>query len=153
MRNLSIATETFDTLYFLFYDFFKLRFATRNKITRCRIVISINENVSAITNEVSQNAQNILGEKLRKIILYGSRARGDYHDYSDMDIMVLADYDEQERRAYERALGRIASDIGLEHDVIVSVMLNNESLFMSRLPISLFYRNVMSEGVEIYGTH
>ena len=110
-----------------------------------------NQDISIVVNEINRNAQNILGERLRKIILYGSRARGDYNDYSDMDIMVLADYQEQERRSFEKALGRAASDLGLEHDVIVSVMLNNESLFMSRLPISPFYSNVISEGVEIYG--
>jgi len=114
-------------------------------------MIISNNDISTVANELSQNAQDILGDRLRKIILYGSRARGDYHDYSDMDIMVLANCDEQERRVYERALGRAASDIGLEHDVIVSIMLNNESLFMSRLAISPFYRNVISEGMEIYG--
>jgi predicted nucleotidyltransferase len=112
-----------------------------------------NQDISTVTDALKRNAQNILGDRLRRIILYGSRARGDYYDYSDMDVMVLADYEEQERMGYERALGRVASDIGLEYDVIVSVMLNNENLFMSRLPISPFYRNVMSEGVEIYGTH
>jgi predicted nucleotidyltransferase len=117
------------------------------------IMIIKNQNVSTIISELSHNVQNILGDRLRKIILYGSRARGDCYDYSDMDIMVLADYDIQERRVYEHALGRAASDIGLEHDVIVSVMLNNENLFMSRLPLSPFYRNVISEGIVIYGTH
>ena len=112
-----------------------------------------NQNVTILTNEISRNAQDILGDRLKKIILYGSRARGDYNPYSDMDIIVLADYNEQERRLYEKALSRVASDIGLEYDVIVSVMLNNEHLFMSRLPISPFYRNVISEGIEIYGTH
>jgi len=106
-----------------------------------------------ITDKISRKTQHILGNRLRKIILYGSRARGDYHDYSDLDIMVLADYDEQERLPFEKALGRVASDLGLEHDVIVSVMLNNERLFMNRLPLSPFYQNVLSEGTEIYGTN
>ena len=114
--------------------------ATKNKIT-------------FISNELCRNTQFIFGERLRRIIMYGSRARGDYKEYSDMDIMVLADYNEHERRGFEKALSRVASDLGLEHDIIVSVMLNNENLFVNRLLISPFYRNVVSEGVVLYGEH
>jgi uncharacterized protein len=32
-----------------------------------------------------------LGEKLEKVILFGSYARGDYDEESDIDIMVIAD--------------------------------------------------------------
>ena len=113
----------------------------------------INPAISNVAEELSRNTQDILGDKLRKIILYGSYARGDHQDYSDLDIMVLADVDESEYKALESEIDKTASDIGLEHDKIVSVLLNNETLFMSRLPISPFYRNVLSEGVAIYGTH
>ncbi|MCL2201366.1 MAG: nucleotidyltransferase domain-containing protein [Oscillospiraceae bacterium] len=113
----------------------------------------LNPAISELTAELSRNTQNIVGSRLRKIIIYGSYARGDYKDYSDLDIMVLADVDESEHKALENAIDRTASDIGLEHDIIISVMLNNENLFMSRLPISPFYRNVISEGIEIYATH
>ena len=116
-------------------------------------MVEVNPIISAVTEELRRNTQNVLGDKLRKIILYGSYARGDYKEYSDLDIMVLADVDELESKTLESEIDRTASDIGLEHDIIVSVLLYDEKLFMSRLPISPFYRNVLSEGVEIYGTH
>ncbi|MCL2190263.1 MAG: nucleotidyltransferase domain-containing protein [Defluviitaleaceae bacterium] len=108
--------------------------------------------ISAVVEEISRNAQSIMGNRLRKIILYGSYARGDYKDYSDLDIMVLGNFNENEHRVFESEIDKVASDIGLDNDIIVSVMLNEESLFMRRLHISPFYRNVLSEGVEIYGT-
>ena len=107
--------------------------------------------VTAVTDELRFNTQLILGRKLRKIILYGSYARGNYKDYSDLDIMVLADYDESEGRVFQDAIYKIASRASLEHDITVSIYLNNDSLFNSRLHMSPFYRNVLSEGVEIYG--
>ena len=36
----------------------------------------------------SRGVKNILGKNLRKVILYGSYARGDYNDNSDVDTMV-----------------------------------------------------------------
>ena len=113
----------------------------------------LNSTAITVTKEISHNVQNIIGDRLRKIILYGSYARGDYKDYSDLDIMVLANMDERECKALESKMDTIVSDIGLEHDIIISVLINNENLFMRRLAVSPFYRNVLSEGVEIYGTY
>ena len=108
--------------------------------------------ITAVTEELSLNTQNILGNRLSKIILYGSYARGDYKPYSDLDLMVLGSFNEDEQKIFENEIDKVASDIGLDHDIIISVLLNNENLFMSRLHISPFYRNVLSEGVEVYGT-
>jgi len=108
--------------------------------------------VAAVTDELRHNAQTILGDKLRKIILYGSYARGDYKEYSDLDIMVLADYNESEESGLQEAIYKISSHASLEYDITVSMYLNNESLFKSRLHISPYYRNIISEGVELHGT-
>jgi len=109
-----------------------------------------NFELGTVTDELSQSTKYIFGDNLRKIILYGSYARGDYTEYSDLDIMVLADFDEREKASLETQICKIASDASLDHDITVCMLLNNESLFSSRLHISPFYRNVMSEGVEIY---
>jgi len=107
-------------------------------------------NLTIITNELTQHTKSILGDKLRKIILYGSYARGDYSEYSDLDIMVLASFDESEESQLQKSINILSSRASLEHDVTVCMLLNDEHLFASRLPISPFYRNVVSEGVELY---
>lgn len=112
-----------------------------------------NINLTTLTEELRNNTQFIFGDKLRKIILYGSYARGDFTSDSDLDIMVLADFDENEKTILEKQVCKIASDASLDHDVTICMLLNNEDLFSSRLHISPFYRNVVSEGVEIYAAH
>jgi len=119
---------------------------------RVCVMARLNPAISNVTEELSRNTQSILGDKLRKIILYGSYARGDYMEHSDLDIMVLADVDENELKDFESRLGTISSRASLEHDITVCMLLYDESLFVSRLHISPFYRNVLSEGIEIYGT-
>lgn len=110
----------------------------------------LNPKIKAVVEEMNNSAQRIFGDKLRKVILYGSYARGDYNEYSDLDIMVLADVEGDEGRGLKSEIHDVASDVGLDNDIIVSVMLNNETLFMSRLDISPFYQNVINEGVELY---
>jgi len=117
---------------------------------RVVLVTELNPKIKAVVEEMNNSAQRIFGDKLRKVILYGSYARGDYNEYSDLDIMVLADVEGDEGRGLKSEIHDVASDVGLDNDIIVSVMLNNETLFMSRLDISPFYQNVINEGVELY---
>ena len=116
------------------------------------IMNSTNLKLNAITDELSRSTKYILGDKLRKIILYGSYARGDYNEYSDVDIMVLADFNENEHSELQTKVCKIASRASLNHDITVCISLNNETLFMSRLDISPYYQNVISEGVRLYET-
>ena len=44
-----------------------------------------------ILSEFKSKTKSIMGNSLKQIILYGSYARGDYKDNSDMDIMILTE--------------------------------------------------------------
>ena len=103
-----------------------------------------------ITQEVSQKAQAILGSRLCDVILYGSYARGDYEDGSDIDIAILANVCDSELRPFQKQLNQVCSDIGLETGELLTIFLYDEKLFKERLPLSPFYRNVLKDGVKIY---
>jgi len=113
----------------------------------------INENfeLDNITDELSRSAKHLFGDRLRKIILYGSYARGDYNKDSDLDIMILADIDESDKSTLETQICKIASSTSLEHDITVCILLRDEQVFNDRIPILPFYRNIATDGVEIYG--
>ena len=72
------------------------------------------ENVSSIIYKFSQEVKRMLGEKLTKVIVYGSYARGDYGDNSDMDIMVLTELTDDriiqiEDEIFDAAYGRFSA--------------------------------------------
>ena len=52
----------------------------------------------------SQEVRKILGEDLRKVIVYGSYARGDFNEDSDVDVMVLTSLAESEIKPIEYRL-------------------------------------------------
>lgn len=65
-------------------------------------------------------AERILREQfpIRHVILYGSKARGDSDQHSDMDLLLISS-----RRLHwkeEKAVTDILFDIGMEYDVIFS---------------------------------
>ncbi|MDR1703379.1 MAG: nucleotidyltransferase domain-containing protein, partial [Clostridiales bacterium] len=52
------------------------------------------EQIEYIGQCVVDAARDACGNDLRDVILYGSYARGDYREWSDVDIMVLANADD-----------------------------------------------------------
>ena len=60
----------------------------------------IPENVNKIICEFITGVNDILGDRVKKIILYGSYARGDFNKSSDIDIMILTDLTDDEIGEY-----------------------------------------------------
>ena len=103
--------------------------------------------INMILNEFTQEIKKLLGNRLKKIILYGSYARGDYNKNSDIDIMILTDLNFEEIEEYRDKISDIAYDIELENDIIISPIIKNIDKFNARINIVPFYSNIQREGV------
>ena len=109
------------------------------------------EQLTHITNTITESAKKLLGDKLHSVILYGSYARGDFNEDSDVDIMILADIDETtEQRTFFHTMDEVTSDLDLELGTMVSVHLKNKDFFYEWVTKLPFYRNVAKDGVTLY---
>ena len=99
----------------------------------------------------SQEVKRVMGDELRKVIVYGSYARGDYNENSDVDVMVLTSLAEEDITEVEYKLYDIAFDFLMEYGVDISVIVKNEEHFKYWLGALPFYDNVEREGVVISG--
>ena len=61
----------------------------------------IPDDISNIINDFINGVNRILGNRAKKIILYGSYARGDFNKNSDIDIMILTDLSDDEIVEYK----------------------------------------------------
>lgn len=108
-------------------------------------------NVQKIINDFLKKVEDVLGNRLRKIILYGSYARGDYNKSSDIDIMILTDLNDTEIEQYRNTISDIAFDMELETGFIISPLIKNIEKYNDRIDVIPFYMNVNKEGVILHG--
>ena len=105
--------------------------------------------LNEITSKVVQAAKDSLGDKLHKVILYGSHARGDQKDDDTIDILVLANITMEEAlREYEKIRDRILG-IGSEYDVLLSIRITPQTRFCEYRDVLPFYQNIQKDGVVL----
>ncbi len=110
-------------------------------------------NINNVINEFVQGVKAILGNRVKKIILYGSYARGDYNKSSDIDIMILTDLSDDEILQYRKKIWDYAYDIeeGNNFDITLSPLVKNIDRFNYWNDTLPFYMNVKREGVVLNG--
>lgn len=101
--------------------------------------------------DFSRQVKRILGDKLSKVILYGSYARGDYRENSDIDIMILTTLTDDEIEKIETSIFNLAFDFQMEYGIDISVIVKNEEHFVHWLGALPFYDNVEKEGIVLNG--
>ena len=101
--------------------------------------------IDNIIQEFVEEVKKVMGKRVKKIILYGSYARGDYNDNSDIDIMIS----DKEIIEYRSKVSDIAFDIEFDNDfdVMLSPLVKNIDKFNYWLEALPFYMNVKKEGV------
>jgi len=102
-----------------------------------------------ILNETSSSLNTIFGAKLQSVLLYGSFARGDQDDESDIDVMALVDMPKDELAKYRRTVSDLSSEIDLRHDVLLSIKLQDADTFHRYANTLPFFQNIVKEGVSI----
>ncbi len=107
--------------------------------------------INNIIDEFINGVYEILGDRVKKIILYGSYARGDYNEGSDIDIMILTDLKENEMYENFIKISDMAYDIEEENnfDITLSPLIKNIDKFNYWVEALPFYINVQREGVVL----
>jgi predicted nucleotidyltransferase len=102
--------------------------------------------VSSVLAALKRDLRLIYGVRLRRVILYGSHARADADEGSDLDLMVVLDHVEDPLAERERLSATICN-LSLKHNVVLSVGVAGErSLAEDGNPL---YLNVRREGIPV----
>jgi predicted nucleotidyltransferase len=85
--------------------------------------------------------------RVSQTMLFGSKARGDSHPGSDIDILLITDTDDWR---FRHAISDVASDVSLEYSVLIGPRVIGEASWkeMAQNRFSL-YENVAREGIPL----
>lgn len=105
--------------------------------------------LNIILHQVREIYKSVYGEKLVQVILYGSYARGDFSDDSDIDIVALVHGDRQSLQEQLKTVWDQTCDLELEYEMVLSPTVIPYEEFQQYRDDLPYYRNIANEGVNI----
>jgi len=104
------------------------------------------ERVSRIVMELRDRLEELYGDRLERVVLFGSQARGDATPESDVDVLVVLRGEVAPIEEIRRT-GALASELSLRYDADVAITFTASDRFENG--DGPFLRNVREEGVLV----
>ena len=83
-----------------------------------------------------------------EIILFGSRARDDWHEESDWDFLILSELDEQ-NKVKEKIREDVLEEIEYKIFEVVFILFHNKEAWEQNYSVTPLYYNIEEEGLHI----
>lgn len=107
------------------------------------------EALNSMLERMNEQLRALFGAHLKHTVLYGSYARGEAEDDSDVDVLLLVDLPREEIVRYRRPVAAIASEYLFSDNLLISPIIENQTFFEQHQAILPFYQNIVREGVRI----
>lgn len=102
-----------------------------------------------ILQEITETYKSVYAESLVRVILYGSYARGDYDNESDIDIAAIVQGSREILQKQLKQVWEVSSELELEYETIISPTVIPYEEFEKYREDLPYYRNIDEEGIEI----
>lgn len=110
----------------------------------------LHQDLESILLELAKAYRETYKNDLVKIILYGSYARGDYREYSDIDIVAIVRGSRRRLQDDLKYVWNVADDLELKYEMIISPTVIPLEEFEQYKDILPYYQNIEKQGIEIY---
>ena len=107
---------------------------------------------SALEAFVAQLRQRY-GDDVLRVVLFGSKSRGDFDAESDLDVLVVVRFPEDDYWEHWKQITDIAWEAEFQYGVVMSTIIKTPAVYdqMQRDRL-LFYRNIERDGVTLWMT-
>lgn len=109
------------------------------------------KNIDKMKENIVNNIEMVLKQDMYRVILFGSYARKEQDEDSDIDIMIISSSDKESVRKYKSQIHKIASKLSLENDVEISMLIRDRKTYEESITVYPFYQNIEREGIRLYG--
>jgi len=109
----------------------------------------MSENIKPILQDYREEMKNIFGDALVRVILYGSYAREDYNNDSDIDIMILADIQPEEISKYADKVYDVSYDFDTDYEIEINPCVQSIYTFDHWKEVYPFFINIEKDGITV----
>lgn len=115
--------------------------------TKTKTVIKLTPTEKKAVQEFIKTIRSQYGDKIQRAALFGSKVRGDWTKYSDIDILLIID---DEKWKFRQPFSVIVSDIALKYNVAldVRVISNARWQYMKNIQAGL-YQNISRDSIPL----
>ncbi|MCI0395949.1 MAG: nucleotidyltransferase domain-containing protein [Chloroflexi bacterium] len=121
------------------------------KLKKDRLPLHLAENERSALVTLVARLQNWFGSDLLRVVLFGSKARGDFDNESDLDVLIVIRLSDNN---YIRARQRIMDgtyDLELDYDVVFSFLIEDEQGYARMQQWNLLInRNIEQDGIVLW---
>jgi len=112
--------------------------------------LALSENEEKVLKEFIQQVTHLYPDQIVSIDLFGSKARGDSHYDSDIDILIIV----RDRQNIDRnKLYDYVIDAELDYGIDISLKIYNKDEFDKLVKLNVpFVSNIKKEGVTLWTT-
>ena len=105
--------------------------------------------ITDIMQGFAKDVRNLLGSTLDSVIVYGSYARGDYSEFSDIDVMILVSLTDEKIKTIADQISDLAFGYMMKYGVEISPVIANTEHFNYWVDNLPYYRNIRDAGVKL----
>ncbi len=103
--------------------------------------------INQVANEYKANLQSLYGNELVELVLFGSYARGDYHEESDIDFAIVLKNPHTRPAAEIPKTAPLSSKLSLKYGLMVSSL--HTSRQKKQTSMQFIYQDIRKEGIVI----
>ena len=105
--------------------------------------------LSEILGVIAAESKRAFGSSLDSVVLFGSYARGDYDEESDIDVLILVDLPAEELSKYRAQLDSLCGELLIKYGIVVSAIEKDLTSYNKYANVLPFYKSIKREGVKI----
>ncbi len=109
----------------------------------------MSDDMKILLQQYRQEIAKISDAHIKRVILYGSYARGDNRIDSDIDIMILVDLKDKSMKECENQIIDVTYNFNDLHKTDIMPIVQNIEHFERWKNAYMFYQNIDREGVAI----
>ena len=110
---------------------------------------------SSIIEKIKVEAPELIKEFMKndlvKMILYGSCARGECKEHTDVDIALLTKGSRTDSWKYNDKIDEVATKLAMKYFAIVNFVLLPYDEFEEKKSWYGYFKNIDKEGIKLYG--